>query len=150
MICDIWHSNIAEMDETFSENPKRILVVDDSEDNLYLMQFVLEAQGYKVELSSSGKQALDWAKHYHPDLILLDLMMPQMNGDEVIEQLRSDKATSAIPVFLVTANKCFGWTEAKTIGANGVIYKPVDFDRLMFQVTKILSEAKSTKSSANH
>ena len=139
------------MDEILSKNSQDILVVDDSEDNLYLMQFVLEAQGYKVKTANSGKQALNWAKQYHPDLILLDLMMPRMNGYEVIERLHNDQATSAIPVLFVTANEYFGWIEAKTIGANGVIHKPVDFDQLLSQVTEIFeSEAKSTKSSANH
>ena len=139
------------MDETFSKNSQNILVVDDSEDNLYLMQFVLEAQGYKVKTINNGQQALEWVKRNCPNLILLDLMMPQMNGYEVIERLKGDRATSAIPVLLVTANRYFDWAEAKEVGANGVIHKPVDLDRLMSKITKIFeSEAKSTKSSANH
>ena len=137
------------MDETASENNRNILIVDDSEDNLYLMQFVLETQGYKVLIANSGKKALNCAKQYRPDLILLDLMMPQMNGYEVMERLRCDRATSTIPVSIVTANKYFSYAEAKNIGAEGIVYKPLDLDRLLQQVASFLKAERANESSAN-
>lgn len=137
------------MDETSSENNRNILIVDDSEDNLYLMQFVLETQGYKVLIANSGKKALNCAKQYRPDLILLDLMMPQMNGYEVMERLRRDRTTSTIPVSIVTANKYFSYAEAKNIGAEGIVYKPLDLDRLLQQVASFFQAERANESSAN-
>lgn len=138
------------MDETSSESNRNILVVDDSEDNLYLMQFVLETQGYKVLIANSGKKALNCAKQYRPDLILLDLMMPQMNGYEVMERLRRDRATSNIPVSIVTANKYFSYAEARNIGAEGIVYKPLDLDRLLQQIAGFFEAERANESSANY
>ena len=138
------------MDETSGKNNRNILVIDDSEDNLYLMQFALETQGYKVLLANSGKKALDCAKQHQPDLILLDLMMPQMNGYEVIKRLRSERATSTISVSIVTANKYFSYAEAKKVGAEGVIYKPLDLDRLLQRVARFFKAKRANKSSANY
>ena len=115
---------------------KCILVVDDCEDNLYLMQLILENQGYKVEVANSGKRALSKIKHNRPRLILLDLMMPQMNGYEVMDSLRDRQTLASIPVFFVTANKYLGKREAIAQGARGVIYKPIDLDILLSEVAK--------------
>ncbi|MGF1541631.1 MAG: response regulator [Pleurocapsa sp.] len=115
-----------------------ILVVDDSVDNLYLMQFVLESEGYKVGLADSGREALQKVKGCLPDLILVDLMMPQMNGYEVIHRLREDKSLQLVPVFLVTADKYTGIKEAIAAGANGIIYKPIDIDELLIEVARSL------------
>lgn len=115
-----------------------ILVVDDSVDNLYLMQFILESEGYTVGLADSGREALQKVKGYQPDLILVDLMMPQMNGYEVIHRLREDKSLQFIPVFLVTADKYTGIKEAIAGGANGVIHKPIDINELLTEVARSL------------
>lgn len=138
------------MDEIFSENNRNILVVDDIEDNLYLIQFLLETQGYKVLLANSGKKALDCAKRYQPDLILLDLMMPRMNGYEVMKRLRRDRTTSAIPVSIVTADKYFSYTEAKNIGADSIVYKPLDLDLLLQQIASYFEAETANKSSAKY
>lgn len=119
-----------------------VLVVDDAVDNLYLMQFVLESEGYTVDLADSGEQALQKVKSCQPDLILLDLMMPQMNGYEVIERLRKDRNLQSIPVFLVTADKYTDCSQAIAAGANGVIYKPIDINELLLEVENSL-ETKS-------
>ncbi len=125
---------------TLAQNSKQecILIVDDSTDNLYLMQFILETQGYKVGLANSGEQALEQVKKDHPDLILLDVMMPQMNGYEVVERLRKDKSLSSIPVFLVTADKYISNNKAIAAGANGLIYKPIDIEQLLSTVAQTL------------
>ncbi|HEY9768404.1 MAG TPA: response regulator [Coleofasciculaceae cyanobacterium] len=125
---------------TLAQNSKQecILIVDDSTDNLYLMQFILETQGYKVGLANSGEQALEQVKKDHPDLILLDVMMPQMNGYEVIKRLRKDKSLSSIPVFLVTADKYISNNKAIAVGANGLIYKPIDIEQLLLTVAQTL------------
>jgi CheY-like chemotaxis protein len=115
-----------------------ILVVDDSIDNLYLMQFILESEGYTVGLADSGREALEKLKGYQPSLILVDLMMPQMNGYQVIDRLRQDKSLQFVPVFLVTADKYIGVDEAIAAGANGIIHKPIDIERLLTEVARSL------------
>lgn len=111
-----------------------ILVVDDSEDNLYLMQLILEIQGYRVYIANNGQDALKSSVEYHPNLILLDVMMPQMDGYEVINQLRQNISLSSIPVYLVTADKYISRGEAIAAGADGLIYKPIEIDELLSQV----------------
>ncbi len=128
------------MEDSVSKTKERILVVDDSLDNLYLMQYVLESEGYKVGLADNGWEALQKAKKCQPDLILLDLMMPQMNGYEVIDRLRQDKDLPFIPVFLVTADRYTDCSDAIAAGANGVIYKPIDIDNLLLKVENNLGD----------
>ena len=121
-----------------NRNKESIFVVDDSEDNLYLMQFILEAQGYRVSLADNGRDALKKIAQCHPDLILLDVMMPQMDGYEVISQLRQDPTLSSIPVHLVTADKYLSKCEAIAAGADDLIYKPIEIDKLLLQVEQTL------------
>jgi two-component system, sensor histidine kinase and response regulator len=78
------------MNELQSKKKECILVVDDSIDNLYLMQFILESQGYNVGLADSGQEALIKIYGNKPDLILLDIMMPQMDGYELVHGSRSN------------------------------------------------------------
>ncbi|OYW86859.1 MAG: hypothetical protein B7Z22_05795, partial [Hyphomonas sp. 32-62-5] len=81
----------------------RILVVDDIEANRRLLQAKLEAQYHTVLLAENGPQALEVARQEHPEIILLDVMMPGMDGYEVCQRLKADPATSYIPVVMVTA-----------------------------------------------
>lgn len=129
------------MNGLLNKKNESILVVDDSPDNLYLMQFVLESQGYKVGLANNGREALRKISGYQPDLILLDLMMPQMSGYEFINHLREDKNLSSIPVFLVTADKYTEDDDAIAAGANGVIHKPIDINELLSEVAKSLEKS---------
>ena len=115
---------------------KCILVVDDCIDNLYLMQFILEIQGYQVWLASSGAEALNQIDRQQPDLILLDVMMPQMSGYELVQELRKNAQWHFIPVILVTADKYVSCSEAIAVGANGLIYKPVDIERLLTEIAR--------------
>src|SRR5438270_14035008 len=86
-----------------SPQPK-ILVVDDTPANIRVMTAVLEPMGYRVLGAGSGPEALELVRRERPDLILLDLMMPGMDGYEVCRQLRADPATSFLPVVMVTAS----------------------------------------------
>src|SRR4030043_480842 len=80
-----------------------IIVVDDTPANLHLLTGMLKERGYKVRPVSSGKFALQTAKHDPPDLILLDILMPEMNGYEVCERLKADKQLAEIPVIFISA-----------------------------------------------
>ena len=124
------------MNETISRFKECVLVVDDCHDNLFLMQLILEKQGYQVEIADSGSQALSKINCQRFDLILLDLMMPKMNGYEVIKYLRNNNLPF-IPVFLVTANKYVTKKQAVTAGANGIVYKPIDINILTSKIAKV-------------
>jgi CheY-like chemotaxis protein len=123
-----------------STNP-RILVVDDLEDNLFLLQTVLEAEGYVVELADRGQAALTAITTQPPDLVLLDAMMPDISGYEVIQQVRQELGLTHLPILLITAYEASKAIEAIALGANGFIGKPIDFDALLTQVKDLLCTA---------
>ncbi len=129
------------MDVAEYNQEKSILVVDDSKDNLYLMQLILENQGYKVGIADSGEMALNQVESYQPDLIFLDVMMPKMDGYEVVHQLRKDQNLPSIPIYFVTADKYTDYDEAIAAGANGIIYKPIEIDELLSEVAHTLATA---------
>jgi CheY-like chemotaxis protein len=115
-----------------------ILVVDDIADNSFLLQTILESEGYVVEVADSGQTALDKIATNPPDLVLLDVMMPEMNGFEVTERIRQNPDLPFIPIILVT-----GYSEPMPAagfesGADGFIRKPIDFDDLLQQIQSIL------------
>ena len=124
------------MSLTIGKQSKRVLVVDDVADNVFLVQFILESQGYKVDTAQSGKAALAQIETANPkpDLIVLDLMMPEMNGFEVIDRLRNQKNLSHIPTILMTANTSVSCQQAKGAGADEVIYKPLQLEQFMAKI----------------
>jgi two-component system cell cycle response regulator DivK len=109
-------------------NPaKRILVVEDNELNLKLLNDVLEAHGYDVLTTGEGAVAIAWARQYRPDLILMDLQLPDMSGLEVTRQLKASPDTSSIPIVAVTAFAMAG-DEKKALdhGCDAYVAKPID------------------------
>jgi len=84
-------------------DPPRILVVDDAPDNLDILQMRLESQGYEVATAGDGVEALEKIREMLPDLVLLDIMMPKMDGIEAVKRLKADPSLPFIPVILVTA-----------------------------------------------
>lgn len=114
----------------------RILVVDDVADNLFLLQTVLETEGYAVETALDGKMALDKIESTDPDLVLLDIMMPELNGYEVTRRVRQSERFASLPIVLLTAYDESHHTPYQEIGANDLIRKPVDFDELLNKVSK--------------
>lgn len=116
----------------------RILVVDDIPDNSFLLQTILEGEGFEVEVADSGQGALRKIVASPPDLVLLDVMMPGMNGFEVARLIRQNLALPYIPILLIT-----GYTEptsadAFDVGVDGFIQKPIDFDVLLDRIHEIL------------
>ena len=84
---------------------QRILVVDDEPDIVALIAYHLAKAGYRVSTATTGSDALETARRERPALIVLDLMLPEMSGYEVLEQLRADKATATIGVLMLTARR---------------------------------------------
>lgn len=125
--------------ETFSQRELAvetdyILVVDDLADNRFLLKAILEAEGYKVELASSGVAALAQAEAVLPKLMLLDVMMPGMNGYEVTQRVRQSTKLASLPVVLITAHGQESAKAGKVAGANDFICKPFDFDELIKRI----------------
>jgi signal transduction histidine kinase len=112
-----------------------IMVVDDTPANLRLLTGMLKERGYKVRPVSSGKFALQTAKHDPPDLILLDIIMPEMNGYEVCECLKADEQLSGIPVIFISAlNETMDKVKAFKVGGVDYVTKPFQFEEVQARV----------------
>jgi len=106
---------------------KRILVVEDNETNLYLVRFILEKSGYKVIEARSGATAVEMAIKERPDLIIMDIQLPDISGLEATKRIRSSKADGGIPVVALTSYAMVGDRErALEAGCTGYIEKPID------------------------
>jgi CheY-like chemotaxis protein len=120
----------------------RVLLVDDDRSIRRIAQIALAEVGhFQVTLASSGQEALNLAQKEQPDLVLLDVMMPEMDGFAVLIKLQKDPTTSAIPVIFMTASVTEDeQLQYRTLGVRGVIVKPFDPMTLAEQIKHILSE----------
>lgn len=117
---------------------KTVLVVDDDEDNLLLIKLILEMIGCKVISACNGEDGIAKVNQVNPDLIILDLMMPDISGLEVIKRLKTDRNFSLIPTMLLTANANLQPEEVN--GADEIFYKPFDIEHLLSKVNSLLSD----------
>jgi two-component system sensor histidine kinase/response regulator len=117
-----------------------ILVVDDTEDNLDLLEFALKRKPVKMLRAGSGKECLVEAAKNQPDVILLDIQMPEMDGFETLKHLRASKKTSGIPVIFLTAQrKDAGSIEhGLSLGADEYLTKPIDIDELLVRTRSLV------------
>ncbi|MPQ43260.1 response regulator transcription factor [Clostridium tarantellae] len=125
---------------------KRILIVDDEEHIRELIKFNLQKNGYGVILASDGKEALEIIKSKRIDLILLDLMLPEVDGLEVCKEIRRDSIISNVPIIMITAkgeeaDKILGLE----LGADDYITKPFSIRELMARVKALLRRSNSKK-----
>lgn len=124
---------------------KRILIVDDDKDFASTLAFSLEERGFACSIAPDGPTALQKAVRERPDLILLDLMMPGMTGDEVCERLRSDFCTSHIPIVMITVrNETRDKILAIERGVDDYIAKPFEIEEFVARLTMILRRIESS------
>jgi two-component system, cell cycle response regulator DivK len=124
--------------------PKTVLVVEDNELNLKLLHDLLEYQGYTVIATRLGETALGLARQYKPDLILMDIQLPDISGMEATQRLKSDEQTRDIPVIAVTAFAMSG-DEARILssGCNAYVSKPFNVAEFLQLVEHWTSETRS-------
>lgn len=130
---------------------KLILAIDDEKDILKLLQYNLEREGYQVLTAKSGEEGLETARVKHPDLIVLDIMLPEMDGLEVCKILRSNKETKHIPILMLTAKTSeVDQIVGLELGASDYISKPFSVKVLSARVKNIFRsmEPKKDESSA--
>jgi len=122
------------------ETPGRILVVDDEERNRRLLRHLLENKGYLVREAADGEEALARVAEEAPDVVLLDVMMPKLDGFEVCRRLKGDERTSHIPVLLVTMlSERQDRLNGIAAGATDFLSKPVDMDEVLLRVNNALA-----------
>ncbi|MBN1825321.1 MAG: response regulator [Candidatus Eisenbacteria bacterium] len=119
---------------------KKILIVDDEVYILHILDFSLGAEGYEVITAADGEEAIERAKKEKPDLVVLDIMMPKVDGFEACRRLKADSDTSAIPVILLTAKgREVDRRMGMEVGADDYIVKPFSPNKLIEKIGSFLS-----------
>lgn len=132
-----------------NETDYLILVVDDSIDNLTMISLDLQQNGYRVATATNGAEALEVAALINPDLIIMDLAMPEVDGLESTRQIRLDADLKHIPVIAITAFSTDGFRRAAhETGFDGYLTKPIDFSRLHDLIGRLIGLAKSAQDSS--
>jgi two-component system cell cycle response regulator DivK len=116
---------------------KKVLVIEDNEQNLYLVTFILEKNGYAVHSARDGPEGVDLAVAVKPDLILLDIQLPEMDGYAVARRLRANPDLEEVPIIAVTSYAMAGDREkALAAGCSGYIEKPINPETFLQQVER--------------
>ncbi len=133
-----------------SKQSQRVLVVDDEESILELLKYNLEKQGYEVKTALDGEKAIQIAKKFHPDLILLDIMMPKQDGVETCRQIREiPELAQTFIIFLTARSEEYSEVAAFDVGADDYITKPIKPRALMSRINALFRRDKKKKSVSN-
>ena len=127
-----------------------ILIVDDEESILRFLEYSFAAQGYRVTRATSGLDGIAKAKSENPDLIILDVMMPDISGLEVCDHLRADAKTRFMPIIMLSAaGQVDDRVSGLRSGADDYVTKPANMDELMARVTALLNRTRRMQSQAD-
>ncbi|MDY6958657.1 MAG: response regulator [Halobacteriota archaeon] len=125
--------------DKMADDRTKILIVDDEIDSLKSLKMALEFEGYAVVEAMNGPSAMDMVHSEHPDLVLLDLMMPVMDGYEVCQKLKEDSMTSHVPVIMLTCvSEVDNKIEGIEVGADDYVTKPFNLSELKARVKMVL------------
>ena len=128
----------------------KVLVVDDEPDILEILQYNLEKEGYVVRVAENGKKAVSEAKSFHPDLVLLDIMMPEQDGVETCRQLREiPEVQNAFIIFLTARAEEYSEIAAFDVGADDYIIKPIKPRALMSRLSALFRRENKKKKVSN-
>ncbi|WP_374948654.1 PleD family two-component system response regulator [Mucilaginibacter sp.] len=120
---------------------RRILAVDDDNDILEVLQFILEDSGYEVDTLSDGHNLMEKIRERHPDLILLDIMLGNLDGRELCKAVKKENSTQNIPVIMISASHNIANTANQDGAPNDFIAKPFDINNLLNKIKSQLNEA---------
>ncbi|HEX3051076.1 MAG TPA: response regulator [Aggregatilineaceae bacterium] len=123
----------------------RVLVVDDEEDTLNLLRMILDISGYEPIITLNSVEAIEIAERTKPHVVLLDIMMPKLDGFTLCKMMRANQATKNLPIMFVTAYPALDIEERRgDAGADLVIFKPIDMDSLIDQIEKAIKQRAIT------
>ena len=117
----------------------KILVIEDDEYSRDALAHLLSSEGYEAQSASDGESGLEKAHEMHPDVIVLDLNLPDIDGKHVIEMIRSDGPLKNVPILVVTGDEDKAAQAAVDLGADGYLTKPVEFDDLIKAISRLTS-----------
>ncbi|MCD6585798.1 MAG: response regulator [Desulfobacteraceae bacterium] len=118
-----------------------VLVIEDNEDNMKLITFILEKNGYQTITAETGAQGIQMVISEKPDLILLDIQLPDMNGLDVLKAIRNSESNGGIPIIAVTSFAMSGDRERLLdAGCNGYIEKPINPETFIFEIRQVTGD----------
>jgi two-component system cell cycle response regulator DivK len=120
----------------------RVLCVEDNQENLFMLQRRLTRRGFEVTIATDGAQSVEWAKTLQPDLIVMDLNLPVLDGWEATRRLKNQPETKHIPIIVLTADtKGKSREKALAAGCDEFELKPIDFEGLIGKIQVLLSRS---------
>ena len=120
----------------------RVLCVEDNQENLFMLQRRLTRRGFEVTVATDGAQSVEWAKTLQPDLIVMDLNLPVLDGWEATRRLKNQPETKHIPIIVLTADsKQKSREQALAAGCDEFELKPIDFEGLIGKIQVLLSRS---------
>ena len=130
---------------------KKILIIDDEFPMRYLIEHQLKREGFTVTLAKDGPDGLTAVNQHRPDLVVLDVMMPGMDGFEVCQQIKTTPETSQIPVIFLTASEAKEYkTRAFAVGADDYLTKPFMAEELLAHISAVLKRSERVKTGLHH
>ena len=120
-----------------SNKKARILVIEDDAFSRDALARLLMGEGYEAQSASDGESGIEKARAMHPDVIILDLNLPGIDGHQVIEMIRGDGPLKSVPILVVTGDEDKAAREAVELGADGYLTKPVEFDDLIQAISHL-------------
>ncbi len=117
----------------------KVLVIEDNEKNRYLISFILKGEGYEVIEAITGEEGVGMAESLHPDLILMDIQLPGIDGYEATRRIRASPSGATLPIIALTSYAMSGDRErALAAGCSGYVEKPINPDTIMDEIRKYL------------
>ena len=130
-----------DLKEDKGDSQPLVLVVEDFEDNRFMMRRLLEMSGYRVVEAVNGNQAVEAAAREHPDIILMDLSLPQLDGLAATRRIREQQGEHRVPIVAVSAHDSADFhAEALAAGCNEYVTKPIDFDQLVQLLSRLTAQ----------
>jgi DNA-binding response OmpR family regulator len=122
---------------------KKILVIDDKEELLMLVEIIFQEIGYEIICLKDSEEAFEYVIREKPDIVILDIMMPKLNGWDVLKQIKEHPSTSSIPILILSVKADREDAEkSKKLGAEAIMRKPFKSNKLIEAVNKILNQEK--------